>query len=172
MRGPDASFPNVVYRDANTIAHDEHSHSCYSCNSWFTRRMTKQRRRSIDDTRRFVRGRRIAQSSGLVPITSTSTIATRLSTSTRTERHRSPSPQSERILFISTRSRAWVLRLVLHLFKSDASCFSTTLQKVGHNHQLITTFRLLRTLVQPNIQSVRDSSVRRKSRTELSLATE
>ena len=45
-------------------------------------RMTAQCNRSINDTRRVVRGRRIAQAPGLVPITITSTVATRLSTST------------------------------------------------------------------------------------------
>ena len=44
--------------------------------------MIEQRNRSINDTRRVVRGRRIARSSGLVPITMTSTVAPRLSTST------------------------------------------------------------------------------------------
>ena len=41
-----------------------------------------QLNRSKDDTRRVVRVRKIAQSSGMVPITITSTVATRLSTST------------------------------------------------------------------------------------------
>jgi hypothetical protein len=51
-----------------------------------TRRTTWQRSRSRDDKRRVVRGRRIARSSRLVSITSTSTVAPRLSTSTRADR--------------------------------------------------------------------------------------
>ncbi len=44
-----------------------------------TPRMTEKRSRLVDDKHRVVRGRKIAQSSALVPITITSTVATRLS---------------------------------------------------------------------------------------------
>jgi hypothetical protein len=49
--------------------------------------MIEKRNRSINDTRRVVRGRRIARSSGLVSITMTSTVAPRLSTSTMAYGH-------------------------------------------------------------------------------------
>ena len=45
-------------------------------------RMIERHNRAINETRRVARGRRIARSSGLVPITITITVAPRLSTST------------------------------------------------------------------------------------------
>ncbi len=71
-------------------------------------RTSEQRRRPKDDNRRVVRRRRIAQSSRLDSITSTSTVATRLSTSTRTspERWRLPSRRSDLSIVKTHRSEA------------------------------------------------------------------